>query len=136
MLEKSIVRTLRAGAAGFALAVALQYGASARSDPQQAQTGRGNRLQFTEPSPLDFGDHEGYTAGFDEDTVRRTDKAPAPDPPRGSSGRKLFGSRHPGRLNAALADGSVRPISYGIDPTIFRYLGNISDGQPITGDDF
>jgi prepilin-type N-terminal cleavage/methylation domain-containing protein/prepilin-type processing-associated H-X9-DG protein len=81
-------------------------------------------------------DNEGYTAGFDEDTVRRTDKAPAPDPPRGSSGRKLFGSRHPGRLNAALADGSVRPISYGIDPTIFRYLGNISDGQPITGDDF
>jgi len=65
MLEKSIVRTLRAGAAGFALAVALQYGASARSDPQQAQTGRGNRLQFTEPSPLDFGDHEGYTSIFD-----------------------------------------------------------------------
>src|SRR5262249_30015679 len=65
MFDKPFVRTLIAGAAGFAIAVALQYGTAARSDPQQAQAGSGTRLQFTEPSPLDFNDHEGYTSIFD-----------------------------------------------------------------------
>ena len=77
-------------------------------------------------------DNEGYTAGFDEDTVRRTDKVPQPDPATGSSGGKRFGSSHPGRFNAAFGDGSVRSLSYTIDPAVFGYLGNISDGQVIS----
>jgi prepilin-type N-terminal cleavage/methylation domain-containing protein/prepilin-type processing-associated H-X9-DG protein len=81
-------------------------------------------------------DNEGYTAGFDDDTVRRTDKAPAPDPASGGSGGKLFGSSHPGRFNAVFADGAVRPISYSVNPTVFRYLGNVSDGQAIGSSDF
>ncbi len=76
-------------------------------------------------------DNEGYTAGFDEDTVRRTTKAPEPDPLIGSSGQHLFGSSHTGGFNAILADGSVRFISYAIDPATFSNLGNISDGQPL-----
>jgi prepilin-type N-terminal cleavage/methylation domain-containing protein/prepilin-type processing-associated H-X9-DG protein len=81
-------------------------------------------------------DNEGYTAGWDDDTVRRTDKGPAPDPSSGGSGGKLFGSSHPGRFNAVLADGSVRAISYGINPTTFGYLGNTSDGHPLNDNDF
>ena len=47
-----------------------------------------------------------------------------------------FGSSHTGSFNAVLADGSVRSISYSIDKTVFSYLGNKSDGQPINMNDF
>jgi prepilin-type N-terminal cleavage/methylation domain-containing protein len=81
-------------------------------------------------------DNEGYTEGFDDDTIRRTNRAPAPDPASGGSGGKLFGSSHTARFNAVFADGSVHAISYAIDPTLFSYLGNISDGQAVSGSDF
>jgi prepilin-type N-terminal cleavage/methylation domain-containing protein/prepilin-type processing-associated H-X9-DG protein len=81
-------------------------------------------------------DNEGYTAGFDEDTVRRTNKAPAQDPSSGDSGGMRFGSAHTGRFNAVFVDGSVHSISYSIDPTLFSYLGNINDGQVVNGSDF
>ncbi len=80
-------------------------------------------------------DNEGYTCGWDEDTIRRTDSAPLPDS-FGGTGRKLFGSSHPGGFNAVLADGSVRSIAYTIDVTVFSYLGNIADGQVFNSDDF
>ena len=77
-------------------------------------------------------DNEGYTAGWDEDTMRRTDLTPAPDySAAAGDGEEKFGSAHSGVFNTALADGSVRPISYSIDATVFRYLGNIQDAQVI-----
>ena len=39
-------------------------------------------------------------------------------------------------FNSVFADGSVRAISYSIDPTIFRHLGDKSDGQVIDGSDY
>jgi prepilin-type N-terminal cleavage/methylation domain-containing protein len=82
-------------------------------------------------------DNEGYTAGFDHDTVRSVANAPAPDF-RGTSFDTMnrFGSSHPGLMNAVFADGSLHTIPYSINPTIFSYLGNKSDGQPVNGDDF
>jgi hypothetical protein len=41
-----------------------------------------------------------------------------------------FGSSHAGAMNAASADGSVRRIHYGVDPTAFRRLCERADGQP------
>lgn len=76
-------------------------------------------------------DNEGYTAGWNEDTIRRTDEPPAPDFVGTGDGEKLFGSSHPGAFNAALADGSVRNISYSINATVFRRLGDKGDGEPI-----
>jgi prepilin-type N-terminal cleavage/methylation domain-containing protein/prepilin-type processing-associated H-X9-DG protein len=87
-----------------------------------------NLAKLGQPQP---DDNEGYTAGFDEDTVRRTDKPPAPDFSGDGTGKKLFGSSHSGVFNIVLADGSVRTLSYAIDPTTFSYLGNIKDGQVI-----
>jgi prepilin-type processing-associated H-X9-DG protein len=51
-------------------------------------------------------------------------------------GGKLFGSSHPGRFNAVMADGSVRTVSYGVSQPVFKALGGIDDGVPINPDDF
>jgi prepilin-type N-terminal cleavage/methylation domain-containing protein/prepilin-type processing-associated H-X9-DG protein len=82
-------------------------------------------------------DNQGYTAGFNYDTIRKTSSAPAPDysAPFGT-GFGLFGSSHPGRFNAAYCDGSVHTISYSINRRVFSYLGAINDGQTISGNDF
>jgi prepilin-type N-terminal cleavage/methylation domain-containing protein/prepilin-type processing-associated H-X9-DG protein len=83
-------------------------------------------------------DNQGYTAGYNLDTVRKTSRPPAQDysAPTGD-GLSMFGSSHPGRFNALFADGSVRPISYSIDRLTFSLLGNKSDGQVIPSvDDF
>jgi prepilin-type processing-associated H-X9-DG protein len=77
-------------------------------------------------------DNEGYTAGFDEDTIRSTALPPAPDYSGGGwDQERRFGSSHIGRVNAAFGDGSVRPISYSVSPVVFSRYGNKSDGQAI-----
>jgi prepilin-type processing-associated H-X9-DG protein len=83
-------------------------------------------------------DNQGYTSGWNLDTVRKTSRPPGPDysAPTGD-GLGMFGSSHPGRFNALFADGSVRPISYTIDRLTFSLLGNKRDGQVIpSSDDF
>ncbi len=82
-------------------------------------------------------DYIGYTAGWENDTVRSTDQTPRPDYSGDDDGREdLFGASHPGRFNAAFADGSVHSISYSINPTVFGYLGNKRDGQVISDSDY
>jgi prepilin-type N-terminal cleavage/methylation domain-containing protein len=80
-------------------------------------------------------DNEGYTAGWDEDTVRRTDLAPEPDYlGEDGSGGERFGSSHSGVFNAAFANGETRSLAYEIDPQVFRRLGDIGDGQSVSPD--
>ncbi len=78
-------------------------------------------------------DNEGYTAGWNEDTIRTTLESPAQDyaAPAGD-GEKLFGSAHPSVLNIAMVDGSVRPIPFSIDAETFRRLGDRDDGENFT----
>jgi prepilin-type N-terminal cleavage/methylation domain-containing protein len=80
-------------------------------------------------------DNQGYTAGWNYDTVRKTSRHPAPDysAPFGDGGG-LFGSSHPNGINAVLADGSVRSIPFAISKLTFSLLGNASDGQPLPPD--
>jgi prepilin-type N-terminal cleavage/methylation domain-containing protein len=94
------------------------------------------RLNLTHLGEDQPDDNEGYTCGFDEDTIRRTDAAPAPDYFGSGAGGMLFGSSHPSLFNTVFADGGVRPISYSIDPVVFQNLGNMHDGQAIDGTDF
>ncbi len=42
----------------------------------------------------------------------------------------VFGSAHIGAFNMALADGSVKSVSYEIDPAVHRSLGDRADGGP------
>jgi prepilin-type N-terminal cleavage/methylation domain-containing protein/prepilin-type processing-associated H-X9-DG protein len=95
------------------------------------------RLNLTNLGQPQSDDNEGYTGGWDEDTIRSTANPPAPDF-WGASWDQLrrFGSSHANGINAVFADGSVHAISYTIDPTVFGYLGNRSDGQVINSRDF
>ena len=87
----SFTRTVAAALAGFGLAVVLPHSLSARNGerwqtaaekapaPPAASTpaqGRGRGLQFTEPSPLDFNDHQGYVSMFDGTTLDGWDGNP------------------------------------------------------------
>ena len=70
---KGFVRTTAAVVAGFAVAVLL---GSAYPSQTLVQPGRGRGMQFTEPSPYDFNDHDGYASIFDGRTLDGWDGNP------------------------------------------------------------
>ncbi len=79
-------------------------------------------------------DNEGYTVGWNEDTIRKTSDPPEPDPTAGDTdGEKLFGSSHPGGINVVMADGSVQSVEYDIDGKVFHAMGSINDGKTKNG---
>lgn len=73
-------------------------------------------------------DNEGYTAGWNSDTMRDTSRRPLPDFNGVGDGDKRFGSSHPGGINAAFGDGSVRSLGFDIDGDAFSQLGTVNDG--------
>jgi prepilin-type N-terminal cleavage/methylation domain-containing protein len=95
------------------------------------------RLNLTNLGQAQADDNEGYTCGWNEDTMRLTSQRPQPDFFGDPSlyGGKLFGSSHFGRFNVVLADGSVRTVSYSVSQATFKAFGDIADGQPINFDD-
>jgi len=86
----------------------------------------------------DSADDQSLHIGCDQDTLRWTcydpannrNYAPLQDSP-GRANSLIFGSAHSGAWNVSLCDGSVRSMSYSIDPEIHRRLGNRKDGMPI-----
>jgi len=66
----------------------------------------------------------------------KEDATPSP-PTRDLLGHDVggaFGSAHPGGWNCALCDGSVRALSYDIDPKLHVVLSNRKDGKPLGKD--
>jgi prepilin-type N-terminal cleavage/methylation domain-containing protein/prepilin-type processing-associated H-X9-DG protein len=94
------------------------------------------RLNLSTLGQSSSEDNLGYTAGWDEDTLRRTDKIPMADYTGVSTANDFerFGSSHPSRFNAVFTDGSVRSIPYSIDKTVWGYLGDMADGQVVPSD--
>ncbi len=82
-------------------------------------------------------DNEGYTAGWNSDTIRTTSQSPEPDlvGEEGDGGR-LFGSSHSGGINAVFLDGSVHFVPYSINDKVFEHMGNKSDGEVVSASDF
>jgi prepilin-type N-terminal cleavage/methylation domain-containing protein len=79
-------------------------------------------------------DNEGYTAGFDIDTIRSGSISPAMDTHFGGSGENRFGSAHAGIFNALFTDGSVKGLSYNIDLPTFTRLGDRAGGIAASSD--
>jgi prepilin-type N-terminal cleavage/methylation domain-containing protein len=82
-------------------------------------------------------DNNPLYAGFDWDWERwggpETPLDPTYQPTRdrrGESSFIKFGSAHAAVFNMSLCDGSVRPISYDIDPIIHSRLSSRNDGKP------
>jgi prepilin-type N-terminal cleavage/methylation domain-containing protein len=100
----------------------------------------------------DGGDNERWqNAGWDEDVIRYH-FLPVPDalapsfngqcsnpsnPKTGSTlWRRMFGGPHPGGINSVLGDGSVKFFKFTIDPSVFRKLAVIDDGEILSSDSF
>ena len=88
-MNAPLTRTVTGAVIGFATAMTLQLALSAaKHDRPQPPTagaqapagvplqGRGRGMQFTEPSPLDFNDHDGYVSIFDGRTLDGWDGNP------------------------------------------------------------
>lgn len=97
------------------------------------------RLALRELSNYPFDDNEGYTAGWDCDTVRGTGditanpitiRRPMPDFWGRGDGDCRFGSSHPKGFNITLADASVRFMTYEVDGKVFAQLGCRNDATP------
>jgi prepilin-type N-terminal cleavage/methylation domain-containing protein/prepilin-type processing-associated H-X9-DG protein len=81
-------------------------------------------------------DNQGYTCGFNADTIRKTKQPPQPDYFGVGDGGNLFGSSHPGVVNFVFADGSVHALPYTVSPVVFRLLGQKDDGLAVPAPDF
>jgi prepilin-type N-terminal cleavage/methylation domain-containing protein len=84
----------------------------------------------------DSGDNQSMYQGYDVDTVRFTgmDAATGLPPMRDTPGwdyHSAFGSAHPSVCQFAMVDGSARTVSYEIDLTTYRRMGNCMDGLVI-----
>ena len=100
--------------------------------------------KFIRPDLYEGGsssDDRGWSDGWDPDSMRSTCFPPLQDAITSLTSDDSmfgffadvpnFGSPHPGGFNCVFADGSVRTISYDIDPEVFDFLGDRQDGQVI-----
>ncbi len=100
------------------------------------------RLNIAAIGGFQGDDNEGYTSGWDHDTMRNTGNAragvnstapPLPDTTTGDGGQR-FGSSHTGGLITLAGDGSVKFIRYTIDPVQFARYGTRDDGAVYSND--
>jgi prepilin-type N-terminal cleavage/methylation domain-containing protein len=96
-----------------------------------------------DPTCMSFGtycsdDNEGFSAGWDHDSMRHMQNAPIPDNDRYGlgTGNYSFGSSHPSTFNGVMCDGAVRSFTYSIDLTLWRRVGHRGDGSVINADAF
>ncbi|MBA4062629.1 MAG: hypothetical protein C0501_02765 [Isosphaera sp.] len=95
--------------------------------------------------PDQWNDDEGWTAGYDQDTVCWALQPPVRDEryrAEYANQGGQFGASHPGNFNALFADGSVRRIRYDIqsnnsptNPGVWQRLCRREDGQVVTEGD-
>jgi prepilin-type N-terminal cleavage/methylation domain-containing protein/prepilin-type processing-associated H-X9-DG protein len=86
-------------------------------------------LMTTEYGGGDWCDDSGWCDGWDPDVIRVTDHGPKQDYADGPDPCYWVGSAHYAGVNALFADGSVRTISYSINPTLFERLADRQDGE-------
>ncbi len=90
--------------------------------------------EYTGFNGNDWGENQSIFSGFEWDNTRLTNPVgsryePSQDTP-GRSGHFAFGSAHASGFNAAMCDGAVQHVNYGVDRIVHGFLGNRRDGQP------
>ena len=89
------------------------------------------RLDRVNLNSYQSDDNEGYSSGWDHDTIRLTSIAPLPDSRTGGYGELRFGSSHPNYFMTLMADGSVRSLNYTIDQAVFTAIGTIAGNESV-----
>jgi prepilin-type N-terminal cleavage/methylation domain-containing protein/prepilin-type processing-associated H-X9-DG protein len=89
---------------------------------------------------LTADDNEGYViAGWngDYELYRFGTNPPEPDTnlPGNTASHNMFGSSHPGVFNVAFADGSIRPVRYGVPKATWQSVCIRNDGKAYSPDD-
>jgi len=76
-------------------------------------------------------DNEGYTCGWNHDTLRNTEVEPLADyvGVAGDTGGDRFGSSHPGVFGVVMADTTTKMVSYEISLETFKRMGHRADGK-------
>jgi hypothetical protein len=87
------------------------------------------RLRPSEYNSGSWHDDQGWTDGWDPDTVRYTGFRPQQDTEQNPTNGYDFGSAHVSGMQALFADGSVHGVNYEIDLTLFNRLGDRRDGN-------
>ena len=84
-------------------------------------------------------DNGGYVGGYQDDVARWGCFPPAPcwygpfaTASTLSPHNYQFGSTHPTVVNFVMCDGSIQPIHYSIDPTVFSHCSSRNDGVPFS----
>jgi prepilin-type N-terminal cleavage/methylation domain-containing protein len=91
----------------------------------------------------DCNDDQGYTEGWDNDTVCFAQgsstsgpaNVPQPDGTVGTCGL-IYGSMHPNIMQSVFVDGSVHTITFNVNPVTFGQLCSRNDGQVINASSF
>jgi len=88
---------------------------------------------------LSAADDQGVYAGFGNDNFRSTAAPPKRDrrdPADDPNNHFIFGSAHPSGCHFVFCDGSVKRISFSVDPATFNALGSRNGGETIDDADF
>lgn len=84
-----------------------------------------NQYEITNPG---VEDDQGWGIGYDQDVIRVTYFPPEQD--IDTTSNVVFGSAHLGAFHMAMADGSIKNVSYLIEPAVHLSLGDRADGGP------
>jgi prepilin-type N-terminal cleavage/methylation domain-containing protein len=98
-----------------------------------------HNLQFV-TSETECDDCQGFVSGWDNDAVRWGVYQPEPDywstSQMGCTYRGTqFGGSHPGGVQVAFGDGTVRMIRYDVDPTVYQNACSSNDGNVLNLND-
>jgi prepilin-type N-terminal cleavage/methylation domain-containing protein len=70
-------------------------------------------------SQSDCNDDQGWTDGWDNDSISFGSNGPPRQNGRAGTCGTIFGSQHPTSMQGVLCDGSVRGVSYNVNPNMF-----------------
>ena len=89
------------------------------------------RLRPANYAKGDWCDDRGWTDGWDPDTLRSTGTRFGQDTDALGDVCYEMGSAHAAGMNAVMADGSVRSVSYDIEPRLLEAMADREDGETV-----